>query len=184
MYIQNSKELAEALRPIATDRVLVRYAVKGRGMASYIAELAVLSTVGGEHFLYHAQIVFVVTRGAVATDTAFKTTALRHEPDTLEKLARHWLGRSADDWCHGEQFMGAYEIDRDGQLYTSIKLEPSDPRWHLLVGVILSELGAQKGRVNPENVVDTHNIGLMSRRFSAFAAENISVWVDQNLSAH
>ncbi len=184
MYIREPKELAQALQPILEDRVLVRYAVKGWGKVSYYAELVVLSRVGGEDFLYQAEISLLASRGITRIESAFKARGFRHHPDILESLAREWLSRSADDWCHGEQFMGAYEIDRDGQLYTSIKLQPSDPRWHLLVGVILSELRAQQEGVNPENAVDAHSIKLMSKRFSAFAAEHISAWADQTLSAH
>lgn len=184
MYIREAKELAQALRQILKDRVLVRYAVRGWGHVNYDAELAVVSTIGGEDFLYQAQISLLVVRGITRINSAFSATAFRHQPGILESIAGRWGMRSADDWCHGEQFMGAYEILRDGQLYTSVKLQPSDPRWHLLVGVILSELRMKQKEVDPENSIDAGSVELMSKRFSAFAAENISPWIEQNFSAH
>jgi hypothetical protein len=184
MYIREPKELAQALKLILKDRVLVRYSVRGWSRVSYNAELAVLSTVGDEDFLYRARVSLLVIHGIIRIESNFKATSLRHHPDILEGIARGWLNRSADDWSHDEQFVGAHEIYRDGQFYTSIKFQPSDPRWHLLVGVILSELRGQQEGVNPENAVDAHSIKLMGKRFSAFAAENISAWADQALSAH
>ncbi|MDB5265632.1 MAG: hypothetical protein JWM39_345 [Parcubacteria group bacterium] len=184
MYIREAKKLAQALAPILKDRVLVRYAVQGWGKVSYTAELVVVATIGGEDFLYQAQITLLVVRGITQIESDFRLLSLKTQPDILESVTERWLRRSADDWCHGEQFMGAYEILRDGQLYTSVKLPPFDPRWHLLVGVILSELGAQQGKVNPRNAVDTGSINLMNKRYSAFAAESISGWAHQTFSAH
>ncbi len=166
------------------DRVVVRLSLQGWGQVNYHAELAIVTTVGGEEFLYVAYIDFRAVRGNIRIQSIFTPSSLKEEPGAIERLARTWLARSANDWCHDEQFMGAYEIYRDGQLYTSIKLEPHDSRWHLLMGVILSELYAWQLGLDRKRTVDVESMKIMIRRFSAFAAENITLWGDQNLSDH
>lgn len=183
MYIEDSKELARALQPFLESRVLVRCSVQGWGKVSYTAELIILLRTDGDEYLYQAQISLLIERGLTQIESDFTEIGLKHKPDSLEDIARRWLGRRADDWCHAEQFMGAYEIFRDRQFHTSVKIPPVDPRWHLLFGAILAELRAKR-QERPRSDVDARGIRLLEKRFSAFAAESISVWADQTLSAH
>lgn len=183
MYIQDARELARALHPFLENRVLVRYAVQGGGRVSYGAEVIVLVKTEGDEYLYRAQISLQIARGSILIESEFTETCLKYELEALEDIAREWLRRSVDDWCHGEQFMGTYEILREGQLHTSVKLPSADPRWHLLAGVVLGEIRTRRQRP-AKSSVDAQAIAVMDKRFTAFTSEQISVWADQALSAY
>lgn len=183
MLITNPHELAQALRPILKEQVVVRYSVSGLGSANFYAELAVLGILREEELLNLVTISADFYRHTAQIRTSSRTKNLTKEPGALVELCQRWNSRCFDDWRHGEPFMGAYEVYRDGMPHTSIKLDALDNRWSLLTGIALAEVEKFASTFTDVGEVDRVGTVLMRRRFSAFVAQTTLAWARCHLTA-
>ena len=182
MLIEESTALAEALRPLLIDQVVVRYAMQNDDHPRFDAELAVLVHSNVQPVLLVHAVVLVHLHHSVEIDSILSLKRLDERPGSINDLCRRWTHRPFDDWLHDKPFMGTYPIFRDGGLYTSIKLDAIDDRWRFLTGVILGEL--QKFEVlHSADDYEKQGIKLLQKRFAAFAAQNERVWANRVLTA-
>lgn len=183
MLITDPHALAHALRQILKEKVVVRYSVNGYGYACFNAELLALESVPGHEYLTRTTIDVDVYSSNTRIRTSSKTISLTNELGALDELCFRWSSRNFDDWCHDEPFMGAYEVYRDNQPYTSMKFEPWDDRWCLLTGVALAEVEKLASESTNKDKVARAGAVLMRRRFSAFVSHTTLVWARGHLTA-
>ncbi|HEY4526874.1 MAG TPA: hypothetical protein VJK53_03455 [Candidatus Paceibacterota bacterium] len=176
MLFRNTRDFAQALRPILKDKVVIRYGVRTYPQISFQAELVVLESVRDREYIGHARVLVGFHRGGVEIESTFNAVGAGH----LDDLCDRWAARNFNDWLHDEPFMGAYDVYLDRMPHTSVKLEAPDGRWRLLTGAVLGALARFEVATAPE--VETSILALMRKRFSAFAAQSEAMWARQHLN--
>lgn len=187
MLIQEPDVLAEKLRPLLKDQVVIRYSAQHRGSLYFAAQLAVILRRHNQDYLAHAAIGASISPHTKSVDigSGFSINGLEKHPKTIEQMCAQWSERPFDDWMHDEPFMGAYGIFLDGQPHTSVKWDASKVHWRFLTGVVVAEL--DKVRLPalaavPKDEITLEAIVLMQRRFQSFAAQTELAWARRELA--
>jgi hypothetical protein len=166
-------------KPLKTQ-VVVRYAVRRHlGATQFEAELAATLSWAGRSYLGHLAVMMSVNDGAKVDASRFEATDLSVSTAALTDMVERWGRRSFDDWFHDAPFVGAFEILRDHQPYTSAKLPATDVRWHVLTGVLLGQIDRfEREHRKIEPPMTGSVLRLMKNRFGAFAGQSMGSWAN------
>lgn len=171
--------LAEALVPLLTKKIVVRFEVLRQfEQTQFDAHLLTLVSNEGVQTLVSVRADLVILKRRIEVDTGVNKYNLAEHPNAVHAEICRWKHRQFDDWMHDKQFMGAIAVLRDGQPYTSLKQDADSTHWALLRGLLLGELGTicleSEGNIKP--------LETLKRRYEAFVAEIESSIAEKSLN--